>query len=49
MMGREEEALAHYTRDLEMARQLGDKPGEQVLIEDLNRIKENKKRDSNAG
>jgi tetratricopeptide (TPR) repeat protein len=37
-MGRNEEALSHYRRDLEMARQLGDGPGELVILEDLERM-----------
>ena len=34
-----ESALTHYQRDLALARQLGDGPGEQVIIKDIERLK----------
>jgi tetratricopeptide (TPR) repeat protein len=37
-MGQTELALIHYQRDLELARQLGDDPGEKDILEDMARL-----------
>ena len=37
-MGLMQYVLTHYRRDLEMARQLGDGPGEKTILDDMAKL-----------
>lgn len=38
MMGQREKEMGYYRQDLEMARQLGDHPGEEDIIKDIRKL-----------